>query len=368
MKKTKLIIASALLSSVVLSSCSLLSIFDKKSSEPTSDSSSESSEQPARDYFIAKFLYNNPAKEGTYKNLVIQANQTISKPKDPVIPNFVFAGWYLEASCENEYLRWGLQIDSDITLYAKWTEYSAGNIVEQITNFHNVLEEYSRNVYKTVQECNAIVGYPSITESQFYVSDKYVYNRYSDITVKDYYQIGENGSEDYYGQEQFSYDSRYFYSIYHEFEDSKNDSSETNPFDESKKESFLDIGFYNFHKSAGNNIIYYSDKKQSDKFAFIYEFDGNFTELASIKDGTYEYNIKYLTAQYSESIGTFSVNQYEYSIGLIISNYKIRSANVDTTYINALDEDDVQYYVMENSVYNFYYGNGTYSEYEGTRF
>ena len=38
------------------------------------------------------------------------------------------------------------------------------------------------------------------------------------------------------------------------------------------------------------------------------------------------------------------------------------------TYIYAIGEDDVQYFVQSESTLDFYYNNGLYSEYNGTKF
>ena len=57
---------------------------------------------------------------------------------------------------------------------------------------------------------------------------------------------------------------------------------------------------------------------------------------------------------------------YEY--GITIENGKIRAAIVTFTYIYAIGEDDVQYFVQSESTLDFYYNNGLYSEYNGTKF
>lgn len=347
-----------------LVSCSLLAGCNNSSTETPSTSQDTN-------YHIVKFMYNSGFKPGeTYKNVVVLDNQTLEKPADPNVQGYVFQGWYTNASCkdEYEYLRWGLQIDSDLTLYAKWSMFRTSPLDLKVERFQNVIKNMSSNVYKVNQNLAAEVAYPTLSETIFGVKDKYVFNRYSDITIKDYYQIDEDGGESYYGQEQFSYDTRYFYAKYHDFEDPSENESSQSVFDEKKIEKVMGIGFANFYSSCEETILKNYDKPKTDKYTFDYTFEGNYTELCEIKNGTYSFKEGYALSQYSDSVGTYVTYQYVYEFKLAITNGKIKAADVEMEYLMALGEDEIYEYVLEQSQYDFYYNDGVYPEYTGTRF
>ena len=82
----------------------------------------------------------------------------------------------------------------------------------------------------------------------------------------------------------------------------------------------------------------------------------------------YTYQEAYRVATYSSSLNDYVSEQYNYEYGITIENGKIRAAIVTFTYIYAIGEDDVQYFVQSESTLDFYYNNGLCSEYNGTKF
>ena len=54
----------------------------------------------------------------------IEAGHSAIRPSDPAVNGWTFVGWYLDAACTNAF-NFSAPINSDITLYAKWTEISS---------------------------------------------------------------------------------------------------------------------------------------------------------------------------------------------------------------------------------------------------
>ena len=135
-----------------------------------------------------------------------------------------------------------------------------------------------------------------------------------------------------------------------------------------KIDKVMGIGFYNFYNKCEETILLNCNKENSSTFDFSYTFTGNYTELVEIKDGTYSYKEGYSLSTYSESMGTYVTQQFVYEFALEISNKKIKAVDVDMEYVMALGENEVYEYVMEQDQYDFFYGDGTYTTYTGTRF
>ncbi|MDY5048065.1 MAG: InlB B-repeat-containing protein [Treponema porcinum] len=57
----------------------------------------------------------------TNKKQDVASGSAVEKPEPPTRDGYVFAGWYKEAECTNEYV-FSTGVTENITLYAKWTE------------------------------------------------------------------------------------------------------------------------------------------------------------------------------------------------------------------------------------------------------
>lgn len=325
-----------------------------------------SSVKEDKDYYVVNFNYNTETNKSNYLSIVVNKGQVLNAPKDPTAEDLCFENWYKEAACENKYLRWGLEIDSDFTLYANWTSYEALDIETKVSKFQEALKEVGKDAVQVNQTCNATVMYPFMGEDAvFTVKDKYIYKRYKNLTEKEYYQVDDDGKNVMYGKEQFRYDANNFYDVYVDFDDASNNETNTSKFKEENIESFISIDFQNLFHACENEFVYYA--KQGDKYdseTFEYAFTGNFTRLNS-KLENYSYSEGYYLAQMSESAGNYVTVQYAYNFGLTFQNGKISKANVQIEFLYAIGQEVYQYN-QESSVYEFFYNNGNYPDFTGT--
>lgn len=326
-------------------------------------------ESKSKDYNVVTFNYNNPTNQGDYKTYVVAKDEPLIKPSDPNIEDYVFKGWFLDKDCGKECLRFGLAIDSDFTLYAKWIPYSSINDVTKIDKFEEAIKGYSKNAIKVVQDVNATVGYPGAVsgeEGVFNVHDKREYKRFKDITTVDYYTLDKDNNSSLYGTRQYYYDDKKFYDIYIDKEQETDNEYASSSFDSSKVESLLSIDYYNLYNKIEESMKFYISSSKYDDETFQYEFNFNYTKLNPSLTN-YVYEEAYSVATYSESAGTYSVENYTAKYGLMFEGGLIKSANVNIQYIYAIGEE-VMHYVIENSIVDFYYGDGAYPEFNGTKF
>ncbi|MCQ2742528.1 MAG: InlB B-repeat-containing protein [Bacilli bacterium] len=334
------------------------------SSTPVSEQTPSSSKE--KNYYVVTFDYNLASKPDPYVTLIVGKDETIEKPVDPEAENYIFDNWYKDPECTQPYLRWGLQIDSDFTLYANWFDFEDCTIQEKINGFEEKLASLGKDAVKVVQDVEAMVMYPSLTDQKFYVNNQCVYNRYTDITVKDYAQYQEDGSLVPFGQEQYAYNSTKFTDIYHDFEEPQNNEYYEYAFSESQINGFLSIDFQNLFKSCGKNILKYVDNPKYDEETFSYIYTGNFTTLNK-NTTTYSYEEAYFVADYYESVGDYVSYQYTYDIGLRLNKGVIVGASVISVSFWAIGQE-IQEYVEETSEYDFFYFGGEFEEYTGERF
>ncbi len=320
-----------------------------------------------KDYYIVDYKYNLENNNGTYMSVIVMKDATIKAPKEPEVEDYVFTKWYLDKECTTEYLRWGLQLDSDLTLYAKWVKFEDQTIDVKINKFQEKLANMGKDASRVVQETEAIVGYPGVISGEdgvFGVKDRYIYKRYNGITVKDYYQYKEEDIEPtLYGTEQYYHEGRYLYKIYDDFEDDQQDSTESYPYDDMLEESFVSIDFQNLFKECEDNILFYNNSSDYNEDSFEYAFTGNFTKLN--RDlVNYSYQEAYFVAYFASNAGVWVSNQYTYDIGLRFNDGIIISANLSFSWQMFLG-DEIYQYAFETSTYDFYYNGGVFENFNG---
>lgn len=319
-----------------------------------------------KDYFVVNFNYNTEDNKTNYLSVVVLKDQVLEAPKNPTLKDLLFEDWYKEPSCKNKYLRWGLEIDKDFTLYANWTSFESASIDLKVSLFQEQLKKLGRDASRVEQSCEATIAYPTLTEQIFSVHDKYIYKRYKTLTEKEYYSVDE-GKLTLYGKEQYRYDNRYFYDVYVDLEDASNNETNTSAFKEENIEGFISIDFQNLFHTCENSIVYYANSDKYDENTFDYSFTGNGTAMdEAVLNGSYSYEEGFAVAKYSDSIGNYVTEEYEYKFGLTFENGKIRSAKVETAYLFAIGESEIYQYVVETSIYDFYYNNGLYPDFTGT--
>lgn len=329
---------------------------------------STSSSEVIKDFYLVEFNYNTEAKNDAYLNVVVNKGQVLDQPKDPNLKDLVFEGWFSDKECTSEYKRWGLEIDKDMILYAKWSSFADLDPVTSIEKFSEVLAPLSSNAVTVSQELTATFAYPALAEQVFMVEDKYVYKRYKDITTKDYLYLDEDGSYKSYGQEQFYYTDTMFWSIFKSYDPDVQDESQSSRFQKDKVESFLSIDFTNMFGSIREKLIYYLEHPDTYVIGdtFEYDFTGNYTVLANGVE-QYDWTENCYAASYSEDLMTYAINQYEYSFGIQIRNGKISMAHIIDNY-NVIVGEDFYYMSTEEQTLEFTYTNTDFPTFTGEKF
>ncbi|MBE7051589.1 MAG: hypothetical protein E7395_03360 [Ruminococcaceae bacterium] len=80
--------------------------------------------------YTVKFETNGGSK---IENVKVAKNKLIEKPQDPQREDYIFDGWYSDEQLQNAY-DFNTKVTKSITLYAKWTEKSAGSQQEEWIN------------------------------------------------------------------------------------------------------------------------------------------------------------------------------------------------------------------------------------------
>ncbi len=83
----------------------------------TSEDSSKSSLSQNTDVFTIYFESNGGSNVAYQR---VSYADTVTKPDDPTLENYTFAGWYTDETLENEY-DFTTEVQESFTLYAKWT-------------------------------------------------------------------------------------------------------------------------------------------------------------------------------------------------------------------------------------------------------
>lgn len=289
-------------------------------------------------------------------------------PKDPNIENKVFDGWYLESNCENKFSSAGFLLNSNLDLYAKWNEYSSLTELQKINKFQEALSTLSYHTSKIVETSTEVLAYPSQTEQTF-TSYKYrEYSRYKDILTYDYYSVDKNGNnKEKYAEYQYFYDDTNFYSIYHNLEDSSKNTISTSTFDNEKIESFLNIDYVTMFSGIEKYLkIYVADPNTYNSSKVEYEYTFNYTSLLA-STVNYSYSEQYEYYKYVDSIGDYVTYFHGANYGILIENGRITSLNYQYGYYTALSEG-VQEAIERTSIFDFYYDDDGYQEFNGDRF
>lgn len=87
--------------------------------------------------YVIKFESNGGS---AIADLVVKAEDNVTKPTDPVKENYSFAGWYIDSKFKEEFTLFGSPIKKNYTLYAKWTENEKFE-VKFITNCDEVVND-----------------------------------------------------------------------------------------------------------------------------------------------------------------------------------------------------------------------------------
>lgn len=121
----------------------------------------------------------------------IEKGHTATKPTDPIEPKYTFEGWYEESTCITPY-NFYAPVNSDITLYAKWT---LNTITDDMVNISDNTQtydgmEYSINVTNTT---DATISY-GITEETYDLEEP---PKYKDVgTYIIYYKVTKDNYVD----------------------------------------------------------------------------------------------------------------------------------------------------------------------------
>ena len=94
----------------------------------------------------------NPNGGSSVAGQTVNTGYKVTKPADPLRPNFVFAGWYTDAALTNAY-NFDAPVSANLTLYAKWTAVGAPSM----SNFTKI-RNYTPGMFTDVNE-NSWYGY-----------------------------------------------------------------------------------------------------------------------------------------------------------------------------------------------------------------
>ena len=92
--------------------------------------------------YTVTFYLNKPeaAQDEVYQAVNVKAGELVTKPTDPKISKFEFAGWYKSAACaEGDEFSFSTSITQDLSLYAKWQEPDWGTVKKAIDNYLSFL-------------------------------------------------------------------------------------------------------------------------------------------------------------------------------------------------------------------------------------
>lgn len=96
---------------------------------------------------------------------IVQENESVLRPDDPIREGYRFTGWYKEQSCEN---KWDFAVDTvqeDITLYAGWTESGTEKLYR--VSFDTLNHGIAPEAYTNVKE-NSRISEPNTPTADGY--------------------------------------------------------------------------------------------------------------------------------------------------------------------------------------------------------
>ena len=140
-------------------------------------------EETKKDYNIVEFNLNYGDEKNVYQNLVVKEGEKLTSPSKPYRQDYVFDGWYLEKECTEEFAKFGETVDSDFTLYAKWTEYESLTNVEKIDFFLDTIKALEGNVKQTSVDTSEEILFFMPVEFNAQMVYETEYTRYKDIVV-----------------------------------------------------------------------------------------------------------------------------------------------------------------------------------------
>lgn len=117
--------------------------------------------------------FNKSGKGADDKQENIKSGSTISRPADPSAEGFTFTGWYKESGCTTLWDFSNDKVDSDITLYAGWTEKDDDKDSDT-DDTDNTPDDRDDSVYDT-SERKDLSSIAHISEIKSKVYDGYAY-------------------------------------------------------------------------------------------------------------------------------------------------------------------------------------------------
>jgi uncharacterized repeat protein (TIGR02543 family) len=103
-------------------------------------------EEPVIEIFTVTFNKNGGDTEANPRNRDVESGLPVTPPTPPVKEYFVFAGWYREVECINEWNFAADTVTANITLYAKWEHEFYTKIAAYGTATSNVTITVTSNI------------------------------------------------------------------------------------------------------------------------------------------------------------------------------------------------------------------------------
>ncbi len=310
------------------------------------------------------YYYNDP-ENTVYQTQQLAVNEGLIEPEEPNRKDLVFDGWYLDKEGKNAFEGFNKPITEDLTLYASWYDYDDLEDYEKIQKFIDKLQSAEGNVSAVTQRISGTQRYYTPVDYLFPIGETQTYHRYEDILTVDKYSL-EDAKEVLYEQQQFFYDQDNFYSLTKDIENSgRDDAKVTSKYNKNKVETFLNIGFTQMSFACLRTVLDVAENGASHTQQ-IYDISGlNYTDF-SLTDNSYEFSFDYIQDDYSEELGAYVTQVFQYEVGVSFLNKKISRSNVREKYIFAIDDEAWQ--VADTYVKSEYTITDKYEAYSGTRF
>ena len=322
-------------------------------------------EETKKDYNIVEFNLNYGDEKNVYQNLVVKEGEKLTSPSKPYRQDYVFDGWYLEKECTEEFAKFGETVDSDFTLYAKWTEYESLTNVEKIDFFLDTIKALEGNVKQTSVDTSEEILFFMPVEFNAQMVYETEYTRYKDIVVSEEYNYNDAGTElEKTGETQYFQDEENYYQIYDCIADDSLDSLSSARLSEMDSESFYNIGFTNLNVTSLIDLRYYLESSPETVLADGFDLSGIDVTGLSKTTSVIEYSYSYQTSFTGQADMTLQeLHQVSGKISLVNG---LINRNTSEVY-EAIGMDGA--YVMIDYKHNSYkYNQGEFEDFTGTRF
>lgn len=328
-------------------------------------------------FHIATFHLNYDTSSEIYQSIVVNKEANLLSPSDPNREEYLFKSWTTDKEGKEEFVSFDKPLSKNIDLYASWTPISEVGEAKKVSMLVDSLSGAAKGANHVYIKQTQVEYYPQFTDSPLSYYQEKDATRYKDITVANYYESDTDTVA--IAEQQYFYDSNFFYSLLKDNEDSSNNNKVTAKFAESDIDSFLNVDFFNLYGADLKaslkllndpkkvRVAYGDDDSSSSsetEFVGDYSFEMDFdpTKFSLAKE-SYSFAVAYEIYTYNNSYG-WVTNSYSTTATISFLNGKINRAIVQMAYYLALAEGPY-YYSISSETCSFDYGE--YADFTGTK-